>query len=191
MLHFILIFLSIADGYKRRSPVPFKITAIFASKHHASYGVFIDSMNVLQEKKVANFQSNFNLADYQNESAALISGVDLRKNREKNLRKVKSSQDPVIPFKPLTRTPKKGKDEIEKIVECLNMCFEIKDNAELSEEERVGLINWDKFDEVGRQQLGEVYEQPGFKSKLRNWINFHRKKGDIAFTERKFVWTKL
>ena len=181
------LFPLIFSAYMVSKILEIRCPPIFASKHHASYGVFIDSMDVLKEQKITNFQKQFNLEDnFDDEVSEFKSGTDLRKNRFRDLQAVKSLQSPVK-IQVVPHTSKRSNEEIDTIVTCLNLSYGMKERSELSEEERVGLIDWEKFDEIASDRIGSEYLSS--RTKLKNWILFHRKKNDISFQQDKFVWT--
>mmetsp|Transcript_9872 Transcript_9872/g.13516 ORF Transcript_9872/g.13516 Transcript_9872/m.13516 type:complete len:194 (-) Transcript_9872:27-608(-) len=161
---------------------------LYVSKHHASYGVFIDSMSSLKNKKIVNFQNNFDINKIEKAVDNFQSGLDLRKSRNRDLNEVLKTQEPVIPFQEPIRNPKKSSEEIKSIIECLNQSYGMKEREELNSEERVGLIDWSKFDSIAESAFGPLYHEGNFKVKLTNWIKFHRKKGDIVFDTNQFVW---
>ena len=182
------LFPLIFSAYTLNKILEIRCSPLFVSKHHASYGVFIDSMDVLKEQKITNFQKQFNLEEdnFDEEVSSFKSGTDLRKNRFRNLQEVKSLQSPVK-IHVVPHTSKKSYEEIDTIITCLNLSYGMKERSELSEEERVGLIDWEKFDEIASDRLGSEYLSSS--AKLKNWILFHRKKKDISFQQNTFVWT--
>ena len=185
------VFPLIFSAYTLNRIFEIRCSPLFASKHHASYGVFIDSMDVLKEQKITNFQKQFNLEEgtFDDEVSSFKSGPDLRTSRFRDLEEVKSLQSPVK-IQVESRTSKNTKEEIDNIIACLNLSFGMKERSELSDEERVGLIDWEKFDEIASKRIGSEYlSAPGFRTTLKNWIQFHRKKKDISFQQNIFMWT--
>lgn len=166
------------------------IIRLFASKHHASYGVFIDSYDRLKDPKIKSFQSAFNAEELEDKSIAHISGSDLRKRRVRNLKTVFDTQPEAIKFTPPKLSSKKSPEEVCAILDCLNKLYETKERNALNEEERAGLIDWNKFDVIAASYLNTASYSGSNRTKLINWIKFHVKKRDIKFVNDRFIWTK-
>ena len=59
---------------------------------------------------------------------------------------------------------------------------------ELTDEERVGVVNWDEFSKIAMTDITGYAEDLKFQRKLISWIQYHIRKGDILFKETKWVW---
>lgn len=164
-----------------------------SSKLHAYKGnVFDQEQRAVDMKKKKKFQGglNFDVGDTLDEAdlEQYEKGDDLRSARERKLAVVVAEQPEVIPDTTQTRTAKKTQDEIDTIIECLNLSIgKEKSTAELSDTERVGLVNWEAFDGHATLLVGDyVSDAVGVATpsltKLRNWVEFHRKKKDISFS---------
>lgn len=170
-----------------------KNTALFTSKHSASFfGAFIENGGITEsQKKAAQFQKSLNLNIGQvvtEEEKSFKNGKDLRKSRNKNLKEVFKTQDVTVKLVPELPQRKKTKDEIGAVINCLNLCNESKAREELSEEERLGLINWEKFDFIAMDIIKD-YHNENVRNKLKNWMMFHRRKNDIKFDGQNWSWS--
>ncbi|KAJ1429272.1 hypothetical protein B484DRAFT_449513 [Ochromonadaceae sp. CCMP2298] len=126
-----------------------------------------------------NIISDSNGEEYQ-------SGAELRKNRNRDLKEVRNTQDKPVVFID-DRTYNKSPEYIEAIIRILNQSYGSKSRDELSEEERVGLIDWDKFDQEAGNVV-ESYLEGTTRSKIVHWVTFHRKKKDIVFEYDTWAW---
>ena len=173
--------------------IQFKKSADFsllASKHRASYGSFIDRLDSKKIKKIDNFQKTLDI-DVENlkeVESKFQSGDDLRKSRNRDLNEVKRDQKEVVRFSPLVPKSKRSKEDIDLILKCLNTSYGYPTTLEeLTDDERVGLINWEEFDKAALQLI-ENYSDKQVQTKIKNWIIFHRRKNDIRFEIHEWIW---
>lgn len=118
--------------------------------------------------------------------ADAVVGKDMRKNRNRNLKEVVREQEPMAK-RPNVYTGKRTQEEIDQVIECLNLSYGNKSREELTDDERVGLINWDAFDAFATEKMGD-YSNEQYRKNLKSWIAYHRRKGDILFKVDTWIW---
>lgn len=153
--------------------------SLLARKHRAfQFGNFVELPRPADPKKV-DIIKRLDLK----EKTAIETGADLRKTRTRNL-KVAITERPVemelamYPRHILQR--KWSESEIAEAIECLNLSYGKKSREELTESERIGVIDWDAFD-VHASAIIPNYEDIQKRKKVYNWIKYHIKKKDIVF----------
>jgi hypothetical protein len=114
-------------------------------------------------------------------------GSDMRSRRERDLKAEFVAQSPVERLVDGGTDRKWQQEKIDSVLKCLNMLYEEKEGKgiKLSYSERVGEIEWDDF----KRLAGEAGVLDWIKggdsakefSRIKDWINYHRKKGDIKF----------
>jgi hypothetical protein len=187
MFLILITFVIIVQSYRViNNKAGFSRTALcVAGRRQQQYGNFFDQENVDIKGKKSSFQKSLNI-DIENlvestESSGYQSGDDLRKARERDLKTVKKEQEPVIPDTSQERSTKKTNEEIDRVIDCLNQSMgKGKSVGELTDNERVGLIDWAKFDAAAQGVIPDYVER-GMQNTTRNWVEFHRKKNDIKF----------
>lgn len=94
---------------------------------------------------------------------------------------------PTIENYNVIKTRKWSDTEIMAVIQCLNKSYKGKDRSELTDEERVGLIDWLEFD-LHASDLIDDYENDKTRKKVRSWIDYHRGKKEIMFDFDTWKW---
>lgn len=151
-------------------------TLLFGSKHHGRYGNFADALPRQQSKKVETLASQLNLPSKSTDEST---GAQLRSNRIRNL-KIAQKSIPIIEYtSPPGATRNWSDDEINNCINILNLTYENKSREDLTDNERIGLIDWDKFDTFAMTMIPDYATNERVKTKVISWILYHRKKMDI------------
>lgn len=164
-------------------------TSLFARKHLAvTYGGFLDSMPRKKPKKMVEVAERLGL-DEEVQNSGAITGDEQRKERNRNLKTVKETQGPLPDLHPPTQKRKWSDDEIRTAIECLNRSYSMRSREELTEEQRIGVIDWSLFD-MHAEELIPDYLLEGTKTRTRvmSWINYHRRKLDIRFEHDRWIF---
>jgi len=121
----------------------------------------------------------------------LEAGDDMRRKRNRDLKEVKENQGPV----PNLQAPEKernwSEEEIAAAIECLNRSYDKRSREELSDEQRIGVIDWSLFELHAEELIEGFTTTQKVRTKVIGWINFHRKKKDIRFEHDTWVWDPL
>ena len=174
-------------------------TALGARKHLAvTYGNFLESIPRKKPKKLVELADRLGIDEsVQAEGAA--TGDEQRRARTRDLKKVAETQPPLPNLHPPTARRKWTDEEVAVAIECLNRSYGGRSREELSEEQRVGVIDWSLFDLHAEELIADYTLQGGqgaegaegagkVRSKVMSWINYHRRKRDIRFEHDTWVW---
>ena len=160
-------------------------TKLFAGKHHARYGNFLDAVPRPKDPKMEEVYERLGIKASTSDS--MQTGDELRKNRTRNL-KVAQFEFPVILEPPIITPRNWSEEEISTAMECLNRSYGKKTREELNDNQRIGLIDWPEFDKHA-ETLIKDYEIPLTKKKVTTWIKFHIKKRDVRFVSETWMWS--
>ena len=185
----LLCTIAAVQGYKSfginvRKPL-LHSTELFAGKHHARYGNFLDAVPRPKDPKMEEVYSRLGIKESTSDS--MQTGDELRKNRTRNL-KVAQFEFPVILDPPIVMQRNWSEEEISTAMECLNLSYGKKSREELTDSERIGLINWSEFDKHA-ETLIKDYNIPLTKKKVVTWIKFHIKKRDVRLVVETWMWS--
>lgn len=167
----------------------FKDTAIFTSKHYGRFGQFPDVFD--SQRPVDSYKKlvgEIDVGDFLDDSAGFKSGSQKRKERERDLNVAKANSITEIYAAP-GKQRKWNQQEINEVISCLNLSYGIRCRDDLTASQRVGLIDWGKFDEEASKIISG-YEDPviNVKKKVVSWIKFHREKREIEFIGTEWKW---
>lgn len=165
--------------------------ALGARKHLAvTYGNFLDALPRKKTKKIADLAEKLGI-DERLQNAGPATGDEQRRERERNLKVVAKTQDPTPNLQAPPKRRKWSDEEVSVAIECLNRSYSKRSREELSDEQRVGVIDWSLFD-LHAEELIEDYasdeESIKVRSKVMSWIAYHRRKKDIRFEHDTWVW---
>ena len=161
------------------------LSPLYGSKHHARYGNFADSLPRTKSNKMKELETQLNIPKVEGD---VTTGADLRRSRLRNLKEAQKAI-PVIDYgSPEAKVRKWSDEEIERVIECLNLSYGKKKKSELSDEERVGVINWENFDLHASSLIPDYTALPRTRKNIISWILYHRKKMDIRYVEAKGGW---
>ena len=181
--------LAVVDGYSltaRTVKSQFQYeTRLFAGKHHARYGNFLDAVPRPKDPKMEEVYTRLGIKESTSDDKQ--TGDELRKNRTRNL-KVAQFEFPVILDPPIVMQRKWSDEEVATAMECLNLSYGKKSREELTDSERVGVINWSEFDKHAATLING-YEIPLTQKKVVTWIKFHIKKRDVRFVVDTWMWS--
>ena len=76
---------------------------------------------------------------------------------------------------------------IANIIKCLNLSYGNKPREELSNEQRLGIVDWSEFDIYAEDTLNNYDDMKG-REKIISWIKFHIRKRDIRFHYDAWIW---
>ena len=167
-------------------PMPkssFSSTVLYGSHHLGRYGAFIDTFPRPKNKKAEKLANEIKLP----ENIQSINGADLRRKRERNLKtyKVNNPYDVIkVPEVPMNMAP----ETIASILKSLNMLLNNRARSELSDTERVGLVNWSEFDKIATSEIEQYGTDLKFQRKLLSWTRYHIRKRDIVFQDQAWFW---
>lgn len=194
VLTFLALLLAVNNlhGYKIiiLRDVMHRASKLFASKHKASSGIFLDTIKPARSLPDEKLLKELNLGSLIKSQQDLdaITGSELRKNRDRNLKNMQflPSFDYSVPRK----TRNMPDEQIMKIIQCLNLSYGGKSREELSDAERVGVINWADFDMHADEVIeGYAAEDEKLRKTLNGWIKYHRAKKDIVFDVDTWRWS--
>ena len=118
---------------------------------------------------------------------AVKTGAELRSSHIRNLKEAQKAI-PVVEYRsPPGQTRNWSDEEINQAIICLNLNYGNKPREELSDEERVGLINWEVFDTHAATVIPN-YTDERTRKKVISWILYHRKKMDIRYVNSQWVF---
>ena len=160
-------------------------TKLNAGKHHARYGNFLDAVPRPKDPKMEEVYARLGIKEATADSKQ--TGDELRKSRTRNL-KIAQFEFPVVLDPPIIMQRKWSEEEINIALECLNLSYGKKSREELSESERVGVINWAEFDKHAIVLIKD-YDTPLTQKKVSMWIKFHIKKRDVRFVVDTWMWS--
>jgi hypothetical protein len=160
---------------------------LFVSKHYARYGQFLDTVKRRKddrEKLLNNVLSDDELKKYQREATT---GDELKKAKERNL-KIAQKQIPTFDYGSSMKTRKWSQDQINDVIECLNRSYNGKERSELTDEERVGVIDWFEFDKHADEVIESYADDEKLRKKVKSWVEYHREKKEIRFENDTWLW---
>ena len=188
IFHVILCTLAAVHGYTSAGATSKRMfqysSALFAGKHHARYGNFLDAVPRPKDPKMEEVYERLGIKE--STSDAMQTGDELRKNRTRNL-KVAQFEFPVVLEPVIQGVRKWSEDEVNTAMECLNLSYGKKTREELTDSERIGLIDWNEFDKHAMSLIKD-YETPLARKKTVTWIKFHIKKRDVRFVTDTWMW---
>jgi hypothetical protein len=153
------------------------------SKHTARYGNFADSMPRQKNRKMEDLASRLNLPS----GDSVKTGDDLRRSRLRNLKEAQKAI-PIIEYtSPPGATRNWSDEEINNAIKCLNLTYGNKPRSELSDDERIGIVNWDEFDKHAETVIVD-YTTERVRKNVISWILYHRKKMDIRYVPTSSQW---
>lgn len=158
---------------------------LFAGKHHARYGNFLDAVPRPKDPKMEEVYERLGIKASTSDS--MQTGDELRKNRTRNL-KVAQFEFPVVLDPPIITPRNWSEEEISVVIECLNKSYGELTRDQLSEGQRVGLIDWPEFDKHAIN-LVKDYDVAQVNKKVTSWVKFHIKKRDIRFVVDTWMWS--
>jgi hypothetical protein len=158
---------------------------LFAGKHHARYGNFLDAVPRPKDPKMEEVYERLGIKESTSDSKQ--TGDELRKNRTRNL-KVAQFEFPVILDPPIVMQRNWSEEEISTAIECLNLSYGKKAREELTDSERIGVINWSEFNKHALTLISG-YETPLIQKKVSMWVKFHIKKRDVRFVVDTWMWS--
>lgn len=187
----IALHLSVINSFRHQShhlprfySTSYSSVILHGSKHSGRYGSFIDTFPRPKNKKAEKLASEINLPD---KTIQTQNGADLRRNRERNLRTYKENNpyDVIrVPEVPMNLPP----ETIFAIIKTLNLILNGKDRAELTDAERVGVINWSEFESISNIEIDGFETDLKFRKKLLSWTRYHIRKRDIVFKDNMWLW---
>jgi len=155
---------------------------LYGSRHLGRYGSFVDTFQRPKDKKMADMYQSLNLAPSTDKN-----GAELKKSRTRNLVKYKQ-ENPYDVIRTQLKPFRFDQSTIDGVLKTLNMILGGRDRSQLSDAERVGVINWYSFDEIANKEI-ENFETDGkMRDKLISWVKYHIRKGDIVFDLEKSLW---
>jgi hypothetical protein len=163
-----------------------RITQLHAGKHHAAYGRFLDAAPRPKDKKMEALYDRLGLKEVAKVDD-VVTGAELRSQRTRDL-KLAVLENPIIPVPSQEPERNWSDDEINRAIECLNLSYGGKTREELSDEQRVGVVDWSEFDKHAATLIAD-YDSPKIKKRVTSWIKYHIKKTDINFNFDKWVWS--
>ena len=165
-------------------------TALHARKHHARFGNFIDAVPRPKDPKMLELIDKLDLKKTEREQPATSTGADLRKTRTRDLKAAVLERPVELEkqmYPKLIPQRKWSAEEISDAIECLNLSYGKKAREDLTESERVGVVDWDKFD-VHASVVVAGWESVQTRKKVYNWIKYHIKKREVLFEHDAWVW---
>jgi hypothetical protein len=160
-------------------------TELYAGKHHARFGNFLELVPRPKRPEMEELYSKLDIKEGTAEE--MMTGDDLRKSRTRNLKQA-VFEFPVVLPPPIVISGKWSEEEISVAMECLNLSYGKKKREELTDSERVGVIDWNEFDKHAINLIAN-YEIPLTKKKVTTWIQFHIKKRDVRFVTDTWMWS--
>jgi len=160
-----------------------------ARKHLAvTYGGFLDSFARPRPKKVVEIEERLGLDKM--EKVTTETGKAQRSQRTRDLKKVVETQGPAPDLHPIKPKRKWADEDIHTVIEVLNKSYDYKAREDLSDEERLGVIDWSAFD-LHAEELIPNYNDAESKtrSKVKSWLAYHRRKGDILFDQDTWIFS--
>jgi len=115
-------------------------------------------------------------------------GREMRSGRERNLKVVFNTQPDAEPNLYGIKTRKWSQEQIDAVIESLNASYEWKPREKLSDEQRVGLIDWDAFAVQANNIISNYSEDEKIQKKIKQWIVFHREKKEIRFEHDTWIF---
>jgi len=118
-------------------------------------------------------------------------GALLRRSRLRNLKEAKVQSDSIINVSPPPVTPRKWDEEdIANVVKCLNLSYGNRKREQLTDKQRLGIIDWAEFDLHAEQFIGGYNqdESPKVRGRVFSWVTFHVQKRDIRFNWDTWMW---
>lgn len=166
---------------------------LYVSKHRASYGQFLDTVpfKKISNTKFDELKNNLDmktLIKSQDENTSKT-GKELRKDRERDLIEAKKNI-PVFDYSVSLPQRKFTNEQIALIIDILNKSYGNKTREELSEKERLGMINWLEFDNIACDIYPDYDNDDGkIRKKLISWVRFHQEKREIKFEYDSWIWS--
>jgi len=171
-----------AFSFGHQRIIRFRSTSLWARKHLAvTYGGFLDSLPRRKPKKIQDLADKLGINEQVQKEGAKT-GDEQRSSREKDLKIVAKTQPETPNLHPPPKRRKWAEDEIALAIECLNGSYSMRSREELSDEQRVGVIDWSIFDMHAEELIADyALEESRVRTKVMSWINYHRRKKDIRF----------
>lgn len=161
----------------------FPLTRTYGSKHRSRYGLFTDTLPTSKTKTKRLVDG----IDLPEEEEDVKTGAELRRSRIRNLKEAQKAIPEIEYRSPPGPTRNWSDEEINQAILCLNLTYGNKPREELSDEERVGLINWEVFDTHAAGVIPN-YSDERTRKKVVSWILYHRKKMDIRYVGNSWVF---
>ena len=189
LFRLIVVALATANGYSfslRSVKIQqLRDSKLYAGKHHARYGNFLDAVPRPKDPKMEEVYERLGIKESTSDSKQ--TGDELRKNRTRNL-KVAQFEFPVILDPPIVMQRNWSEEEISTAIECLNLSYGKKAREELTDSERIGVINWSEFNKHALTLISG-YESPLIQKKVSMWVKYHIKKRDVRFVVDTWMWS--
>lgn len=180
------------------------IITLWSIKHRGRVGAFIENLpqpTVLKgEKKEIMDRLAPMLNEMDEEKVGKSSrkgpgargeGALLRRSRLRNLKEAKIQSDSIVNIPPPPTTPRKwSQEDIANVIKCLNLSYGNRKREELTDKQRVGVIDWSMFD-LHAEQIIPGYNQeetPKVRSRVFSWVTFHVQKRDLRFDWDKWIF---
>lgn len=180
-----LVLLSRVFAYRpSHGPCRQALSRVYGSKHRSRYGLFTDTLPTGKPSKIKRMVEKIDLPEGDE---SVKTGAELRRSRIRNLKEAQKAI-PVVEYRsPPGQTRNWSDEEINQAILCLNLTYGNKAREELSDEERVGLINWELFDAHAATVIPN-YSDERTRKKVISWILYHRKKMDIRYVQSQWVF---
>lgn len=169
-------------------PAPRGPTRLFARQHKAvTYGGFLDGLARKRPKEMVDVGERLGIS--QETQVGVATGDDKRKERNRNLKQVTETQGPLPDLHPPQQKRKWSDLQISQAIEALNRSYGRVSREELTDEQRIGVIDWSKFD-AHAADLIPNYTATGLRTRTKvvSWVAYHRRKKDIRFEHDKWIW---
>lgn len=163
-------------------------TRLFARQHKAvTYGGFLDGLARKRPKEMVDVGERLGIS--QDTQIGVATGDDKRKERNRNLKQVTETQGPLPDLHPPQQKRKWSDLQISQAIEALNRSYGRVAREELTDEQRIGVIDWSKFDAHAGDLIPD-YTAPGLRTRTKvvSWVAYHRRKKDIRFEHDKWIW---
>jgi len=157
-----------------------------ASKHHARYGQFLDRLEPKKDTKMNEVLSKLDIKSFDKFANDLVTGDQLRSSRQRNL-VIAQKELPTEDLSGPARTSKWTNDDITSMIGCLNKCLANQVSKGLTDETRLGLIDWIEFDNVASNIIIN-YDSERTKTNIKNWIKYHRQRKEIVIDKLEWKW---
>jgi hypothetical protein len=161
-------------------------TALFGGSHRGRYGNFLDILPRPKDPKKEELLERLGVKDIE-KRAPSATGQEKRKDRERDL-KIAKAETPVIEYPVPLKKRNWSDEEIDTVIDCLNLSYGNKKREELSDKERIGLIDWSEFDMHAEERISD-YSTPQVRNKVVSWIKYHIKKKEIRFDYDEWIFS--
>lgn len=159
-----------------------------ARKHLAvTYGGFLDGLPRKRPKEMVEVAERLSINE--DTQSGVVTGDDKRRERNRNLKQVTETQGPLPDLHPPAQKRKWTDLQISQAIECLNRSYGRVARELLTDEQRVGVIDWPKFDTHAAQLIpGYSVEGQRVRTKVVSWVAYHRRKKDIRFEVDRWIF---